>query len=52
MKLISVERVSPQGGLRLPKTATDAELRIMFGFALLVLSLVVFLLTRRGRFAH
>jgi Ca-activated chloride channel homolog len=45
-------RVSPQGGLRLPKTATDAELRMMFGFALLVLSLLVFLLTRRGRFAH
>ena len=45
-------RVSPQGGLRLPKTATDAELRMTLGFALLVLSLIAFLLTRRRRFAH
>ena len=42
----------PQSGITLPKTATDAELRMMVGFVLLVLSLVVFVLTRRRRFAH
>jgi Ca-activated chloride channel family protein len=42
----------PQSGITLPKTATDAELRMMFGFALLVLSLVVLVLTRCRKFAH
>jgi Ca-activated chloride channel family protein len=44
--------VAPQGGMQLPKTATDAELRMMFGLALLALSLVLLVLTRRRRFAH
>ena len=43
--------VSPQAGMQLPKTATDAELRMMFGLALLLLSLVLLVLTRRRRFA-
>lgn len=43
---------SPQGGMPLPKTATDAELRMMFGSALLVLSLILLLLNRRRRFAN
>ena len=42
---------APQAGMQLPKTATDAELRMMFGLALLVLSLVLLVLTRRRRFA-
>jgi Ca-activated chloride channel family protein len=45
-------RMAPQGGMPLPKTATDAELRIMAGLALLVLSLVLLVLTRRRRFAR
>jgi len=43
--------VAPQGGMQLPKTATDAELRMMFGLVLLLLSLVLLVLTRRRRFA-
>jgi Ca-activated chloride channel homolog len=42
----------PQGGMQLPKTATDAELRMMSGLAMLVLSLILFFLNRRRRWAH
>jgi Ca-activated chloride channel family protein len=42
----------PQGGMQLPKTATDAELKMMAGSVLLVLSLVLLWLNRRRRFAH
>jgi Ca-activated chloride channel family protein len=31
----------------LPKTATDAELKLIIGFVLLLLSLVLFVLNRR-----
>ena len=42
-------RVAPQG-MQLPKTATDAELRMMAGLALMVLSLILLMLTRRRMF--
>ena len=38
--------------LRLPKTATDAELRMIAGAALLMLALMWLLSNRRRRFAH
>jgi Ca-activated chloride channel family protein len=43
--------VGPQGGMQLPKTATDAELRMMFGLVLVILSLVLLMLGRRRRLA-
>ncbi|MDB5599645.1 MAG: marine proteobacterial sortase target protein [Xanthobacteraceae bacterium] len=38
---------APQGGVTLPKTATDAELRMVSGLALLLLSLLLFVFGRR-----
>lgn len=40
------------GQLRLPKTATDAELRLIAGLTLLALSLVLLLFRRRKALAH
>jgi Ca-activated chloride channel family protein len=41
-----------QGGVVLPTTATDAELRLWFGALLMVASLTLLALMRRRRFAH
>jgi Ca-activated chloride channel family protein len=40
---------SQGGNVQLPKTATDAELRMIFGFLLCAASLVLFLIGRRRR---
>jgi Ca-activated chloride channel family protein len=43
---------APASGVMLPRTATDAQLRMMIGFALIALSLIVLLVTRmKGRLA-
>jgi Ca-activated chloride channel homolog len=45
--------VTPQPAtVMLPKTATDAELKMMIGSILLALSLVLFVFNRRQRLAH
>ena len=38
--------------ITLPKTATDAELKMMAGLLLLTLSLALFMFNRRRTFAH
>ena len=45
--------VTPQPAtVMLPKTATDAELKMMIGSILLALSLVLFVFSRRQTFAR
>lgn len=47
-----VPQVRVGTGMNLPKTATDAELRMMVGTVLLVLSLILLVTNRRRRFAR
>ena len=45
-RAVSAPLASAQGGVVLPKTATDAELRMLLGAALMMLSFLLLMLRR------